>query len=183
MVIKVKDPKRWMRLPAGEVISLEGETVRPVRLEVNALADASFQVRYADDSVVFLAAVKGMEVIEFIADGPLEVWVTSEEDVYFYTDDGRNVAFVDDGQVSFTKPHERRSENEQLVYMQGLMLKNMARRNAELEEWRAEVEAEEARVNNLPPAAPSVPSDPEQPPLDPPADGGAGGVVVPPDAP
>lgn len=183
MVIKIKDPKRWMRLPVGDVISLDGETVRPVRLEVNALGDASFQVAYPDDTVVFLAAVKGMEVIEFIADGPVEVWVTSDEDVYFYTDDGRNVAFVEDGQVSFARPHDRRSESEQIIYMQGLMLRNMVRRNAENQQWRAEIEAERARVNSGATAQAGVSVEPEQPPVDPPVDGGAGGVVVAPPAP
>lgn len=178
MVIKVKDPKRWVLLPQGDIIALEGEGRRPVRLEVNAVTEASFQVVYPDASVAFLAAFRGMEVIEFVAEGPVEVWVTSTGDVHFYTDDGRNVAFVDDGQVSFAQPHQRRSESEQLIYMQGLMLANMQRRNEELEAFRAAAEAMGAEngeddsgtgEGELSPGAGGQGVDPS-------ADAGAGGV-------
>ncbi|MFC3705920.1 hypothetical protein ACFOOL_14275 [Devosia honganensis] len=144
MVIKLKDPRRWFQLPVGDVISLEGQGRRPVRLEVNAVTDASFQLVYPDDKVIFLAAFRGMETIEFVADGPVEVWVTSESEVYFYTDEGRNLAFVNDGKVVFAKPHQRRSESEQIIYMQSLMLENERRRNAKLQAAVAEAEAREA---------------------------------------
>lgn len=178
MVIKIKDPKRWMLLPEGEVIALEGAGRRPVRLEVNAVTSAAFQVRYPDDSVAFLAAFSGMETIEFVADGPLEVWVTSEADVYFYTDEGRNIAFVDDGQVSFALPHQRRTESEQIIYMQGLMLSNMARRNEQLEVYRAEYEALEAeRADSGGLGAGELSADTSVPSVDQSANAGTDGVV------
>lgn len=178
MVIKVRDPLRWVKLPDGEVISLEGEGRRPVRLEVNAVTDASFQAVYPDGTVVFLAAFKGMDVIEFIADGPMEVWVTSEGEVHFYTDDGRNIAFVDDGQ-SFTKPPQRRSDSEQLIYMQGLMLANMERRNAELEQYRLAWEAREAeRVQDDGGTdTGELPAGEGEPGVDPATDAGTSGVA------
>lgn len=178
MVIKVKNPRRWMTLPFDEVINLEGEGLRPVRLEVNAEAHASFKAVYPDGTVSFLAAFQGMETIEFVADGPVEVWVTSDCEVNFYTDDGRNVAFVDDGKVNFAKPHVRRTESEQTIYMQGLMLANMQRRNEELEEFRAEYEAREAeREANAGAGEGGVAEGEEQSSESPASDEGTGGVV------
>lgn len=178
MVIKVKDPTRWETLPADEVINLEGEGVRPIRLEVNAEVHASFMLRDINDKFWFLAAFTGMDTIEFVADGPCEVWATSKKPVRFYSDDGRKVAFVDDGQVSFAKPHQRRSESEQLVYMQGLMLANAERRNAELEEMREMYEAREAeREANAGSGEGGVAEGEEQPPVSDPPDQGTGGVA------
>ncbi|HTN61994.1 MAG TPA: hypothetical protein VL147_10605 [Devosia sp.] len=178
MVIKVRDPKRWFLLPADEAISLEGQGRRPVRLEVNAVGEASFQAVYTDGTVAHLAAFQGMDTIEFVADGPVEVWVTSESDVYFYTDEGRNIAFVDDGKVAFTKPHERRGESEQIIYMQGLMLANMQRRNAQMEVYLAAAQAKEAEsANSSGDGTGTVPPDSGTPVVERPADGGTEGVA------
>lgn len=175
MVIKVKNPLRWFELPMGEVIALEGDGTRPVRLEVNTVTHASFKVVYPNDKVAFLATVNGMETIEFIAHGPCEVWVDSEAEVYFYTDDGRNIAFVNDGKVSFAIPHQRRTESEQIIYMQSLMIKNMERRNARLE---VAVQAMEAvRENGSGPDTGTVPESAGEPPVVPAADAPAAPVA------
>lgn len=173
MVLKIKDPKRWMQLPLGEVITLEGEGYRPVLLEVNAETDAAFQVVYPDGTVKFLTAFKGMETISFMADGPVEVWVTSEGDVHFYTDDGRNVAFVDDGAVSFAVPHQQRGPSEQVIYMQQLMLRNMQRRNEEMAvHLAAAAERELERENSGGPTEGELPSPAGEPPVQPAPDAG-----------
>ena len=178
MVIKIKDPRRWMMLPAGEVISLEGTGRRPVRLEVNAVTDAHFQIAYPDETVAFLAAVKGIETIEFVADGPVEVWVTSEAEVYFYTDEGRNVAFVNDGKTVFTKPHVRREGSERIIYMQELMLANERRMNAKLAAAVAAYEAREAEgANSGGTGEVAVPPASGEPPLEQSSDAGATGVA------
>lgn len=178
MVWKLKDPMRWMMLPQGEILSFEGEGVRPVRLEVNAVADASFTAVYPNGEARHLAAFKGIDTIEFVADGPVEVWVTSESDVLFYTDEGRNVAYVDDGQVSFTVPHDRGSQTDQLIYMQGLMLRNMERRNAELEE--IVIMAREAnREDRSGHGEGELPESESEPPVSEPSDAGTSGVAEP----
>lgn len=178
MVIKIRDPKRWMVLPADEVMALEGEGRRPVRLEVNAVTDASFQAVYPNGDVHHLAAFKGMDTIEFVADGPMEVWVTSEGDVYFYTDEGRNLAFVDDGKVSFAKPHERRGESDQIIYMQGLMLANMQRREQQMAVYLAAAEARAAENENSGgPVTGELPPDTGGEGVQPAPDGGTDGVA------
>lgn len=180
MVIKVRDPKRWMLLPADEVITLDGVGRRPVVLEVNAVSDAAFQVVYPDGAIVHLAAFKGMETISFEANGPVEVWVTSESDVYFYTDEGRNVAFVSDGQVSFARPHERRQGSDEIIYIQSLMLANARRREEKLSAAVAAAEARELeRENSGGPVTGELPADTGAAPVEPAPDGGADGVVEP----
>jgi len=178
MVIKVKDPKRWVQLPLGEVITLDGEGYRPVLLEVNAETDAAFQVVYPDATVKFLAAFKGLETISFMADGPVEVWVTSEGDVHFYSDDGRVIARVDDGEASFAEPHKQRGPSEQIIYMQQLMLRNMQRR---AEEMQVHLDAAAAREQELENSGGltegELPEASGEPPVHPTPDGGAAGVA------
>lgn len=178
MVWKLRDPQRWMRIPVGDPISFEGEGIRPIRLEVNAVAEAAFEVHYPNGEYVHLAAFRGMDVIEFIADGPVELWVTSTGDVYAYTDEGRKLAFVDDGKVSFAVPHTPRTGAEQIIYMQGLALANMHRRNEELEELRVAYEAEEARREDSRRSGEGELSEGQgEPPLSGAADGGTEGVA------
>ena len=131
-----------MMLPVDDNIALEGEGRRTVRLEANAPKEAVFRISYPDGEARFLASFRGIETIEFIADGPVEVWVECDEPVYFYTDDGRKLAYVNDGQISFTKVHSRRTESEQVIHMQRLQMANMERNQARL---AALLEAEQAR--------------------------------------
>lgn len=178
MVIKVRDPKRWALYPVGDCIPLYGVGRRPVRLEAHAAKEAKFVAVYPDDTVVLLAAFKGMDTIEFVADGPLEVWVECEGDVYFYTDDGQSVAFVGDGQVSFAKPHERREGSDEIIYIQSLMLANAQRREAKLAAAVAAAEARELeRENSGGPVTGELPPDTTQPVVDPAADGGTDSVA------
>lgn len=143
MVIKIRDPRRWATLPEGHAIACTGFGQRNVRIEVNCEVETRFDAVYppvtdpvtgeVSEPVHFLASVKGLEVIEFFADGPVEVWTDHAGPVHFFTDDGRNLAFVNDGKVSFAQVHQRRPENEQLIYVQHLMLENERRRSAKLE--------------------------------------------------
>lgn len=138
MAIKVRDPRRWKRLPQDMALSLDGEGRRPVTLEVHVVGHVQFECLYPDDTVGFLGTVhNAMDRIEFIADGPVEVWAlpvneAEQVKVCFYTDEGRNVAFVNDGKVSFTVPHMRRTESERVMEMQALMLANAKRNEARM---------------------------------------------------
>lgn len=178
MAIKIGDPRRWECIPVGEILQFDGTGKRTIRLDINAEAHAVFKAVYPDEKVVFLAAFQGKEVLEFDAVGPVEVWVTSEADVYFRTDEGRKLAFVNDGKVSFAKVPQRRTGSEQVMYMQGLALANLEWRNAQLEAFR---EAALARGQESEDDGRSgegeLPPGEEQPPIPDPDDAGTEGVA------
>ena len=138
MTIKIRDPRRWKRMPDDMALTLEGQGRRPVTLEVHTMGRVKFEAVYPDETVAFLGIVEdAIEKIEFVAQGPVEVWALPAVDgdvidVFFYTDEGRNLAFVNDGKVSFTVPHMRGSENERLIEMQALMLANSQRNEARM---------------------------------------------------
>lgn len=190
MVVKIRDPKRWFKLPDGQSIALTGTGKRTVRIEVNCEAETRFDAVYPErpdadgvleTPVYFLASVKGVEVIEFFADGPVEIWTDHAGPVWFYTDDGRNLAFVNDGKVSFAKVHQRRAESEQIIYMQSLMLANEQRRAAKLEaalETARLAEKEPVGDENSGSAASGeLPQKEEGDGVQPPSDGGGESVA------
>lgn len=144
MAIKVRDPRRWRRMPADEAIAFGAAGRRNVKLEMNVPTECQVHAVYPDDGVVFLASFKGMETIEFVADGALEIWVTSDgtevhKEVWFYADDGHDLSFPDVGEASFVKMHSRRSQSEQIIHMQQLAMANMERNMAALEAINAQL--------------------------------------------
>lgn len=176
MTINVGNPRRFEILMPGDTIYLGGsQGVRPVTLEVNSETDVSWKVIYEEGDVRFLATTKGRDKLRFVAEGRCHVEATSEGEVYYDTDDGRIVAYVNDDAEVFAQPHRPRTGDERVIYMQRLQILNMERNEAKMLAIveRAEARAKEAQIA----AAKSAPEKEVD------GDDGKGGVVERPEEP
>lgn len=138
------DLAKWGRLEAGEVLSVVGEGVRRVRLELSAPVRTIVTVATAGSVIETIVA--GRDVVEFFADGAFEF--SAYEGLFWYTADGQDwsVAPVED--TTFTKIVERRVRNPEVEYMMALAQQNMEKRLAEqAKSYETLIEASVARAD------------------------------------
>lgn len=151
MVVRIQNVGKWAEIEPGKVLELQGDALRKVRLEVNCPAPTRFDVIElvgGENKVTFLAVVVGHETLEFTVTGEAHVAPTSDEGVWFFTNDGDNVAFDVPGAVSFTKVMNRRARNpaqEMIMFkMEQNMLRRLEAQSAEIAVLRQAAEAKAA---------------------------------------
>lgn len=152
MVVRLHNLSKWEMLGAGKAIELLGDHPRRVRVEVNCEAPTRFDLVHGDEGLVtFICVAVGYEVMEFSAPGGSHVLATSDGEVWFFTNEGDQIA-SDREQVSFTRMMTRRTRSEQLERMMALQEMNFNRRlaaqAAETAELAAALEAAEARADD-----------------------------------
>lgn len=142
MVVRIHNVSKWACLAVGHGLSLNGQGVRKVRVEVNCPAPTRFDLLDASDTPVFLAVVQGMETLEFAVESEQAKLVpTSEDEVWYFTNDGDNHANEAVQPESFVKIMNRRTRNPQLELIEWKAKANERRRDAALEAERAEMRA------------------------------------------
>lgn len=161
MVVRVHNVTKWQELPSGEVLALVGVERRKIRLELNCPEPTRFDLVWkppaaqSEDSV-FLGVCDGLDVIEFSAPaGECKVVPTSESEVWFFTNEGDQIAVPRPETATFTKVATRRTRNHELELMMHRLEQNMARR---LGLQAAEIERELLRRQE---AARAAGADPE----------------------
>lgn len=141
MVVRIHNTGKWSQLEAGKIFKLTGMQRRRVRLEVNCEMPTRFDVVEDDDRVTFLAVVQGQEALEFSAGPNAHVAALSEGEVWFFTNDGDQVAIERPEAVSFTTIAGRRTRNPEMERMMFKMEQNMTRRMTALALELAEMAA------------------------------------------
>lgn len=156
MVVRIHNVGKWAVLKAGDMLELNGVEGRRIRVEFNCPAPTRIDA-IEGDKATFLAVVQGHEVVEFVAGAQVHLVATSEDEVWYFTNDGQEVAAVRPEAVSFTKIASRRARNPELERMMFKMEQNMQRRMdaqfAELEAMReamAEREGADPETGELP---------------------------------
>lgn len=146
MAIKLHNLSKWAPIAAGTLLELAGEFTRPIRLHVNApgdtLAHLVIKVRNPEGDYVerrvFLAAFSGLQILEFTATGTVQVAFSGPDEVWYFTDDGDQIAYIRPDTPVFTKMMERRVRNPDLERMMWKLEQNARRRESMM---RAEFEA------------------------------------------
>lgn len=184
MVVRIHNVSKWAALQPGQLLELKGLQPRKVRVELNCPAPTRVDL-VEGDKTVFLCIAHGYEVVEFSAGQDVYLSCTSEDEVWYFTNDGDVTAFDAPEAVSFTKIATRRARNPDLERIMFKAEQNALRREAAL---RAEFEAAIAARDA---AAAAVPHDPETGEViedepaaadNPPATGEAGGSESQPEA-
>lgn len=140
MVVRIHNTGKWSQLKAGDILELTAMQRRKVVLHVNCPAPTRFDV-IEGEKATFLAVVQGLEVLEFSAGPEAHVVATSEDEVWFFTNDGDQHASERPEAVSFTKIASRRTRNPELEHMMFKMEQNMSRRLTALAAEMAEMAA------------------------------------------
>lgn len=129
MVVRIHNLTKWAKLEPGQALQLPGQHMRKVRIELNAPAPTRLDV--LDGAVTtFLAVIQGHEVVEFSVSGEAFLSCTSDDDVWYFTNEGDNVAVSRPDAVSFTKIATRRARNPELERMMFKLEQNQLRREA-----------------------------------------------------
>ncbi|QCS37266.1 hypothetical protein [Tortoise microvirus 77] len=129
MAIKVGDLNRWKKLKPGGALELRSDKQRQVRLEVNVDQPTQVMALRGTD-LTLLGVVMGMDVIEFVTDGPTEVVFSTEGEVFYFTRDGDSEALDLLEEVSFATLANRRARNPEMELMFFKMNQNIERRLA-----------------------------------------------------
>lgn len=150
MVVRIHNVSKWKKLQPGEVLELKGQSERRVRIELNCPAPTRLDLIQSDGNPVFLAVVQGLETVEFVAGATVQLVATSEDEVWYFTSDGEQVAAKNVQAKSFTKIAQRRTRNPELERMMFKMQQNMERRFAMLEAENAELRRHRKRKEESP---------------------------------
>jgi hypothetical protein len=143
MVVRIHNVSKWAALQPGDILELRGLDRRRVRVEFNCPAPTRIDV-VEGDKPTFLAIVQGYEVVEFTAGAEVHLVATSEDEVWYFTNDGDQIAVERPEAVSFTKIASRRARNPDLELMMFKMEQNISRRTAALEAELAAMRAAQA---------------------------------------
>lgn len=133
---RVYNLDKWFRLDEGKSLKMKAGKPRRIRIEVNSPAEAALYAVIGGVDPIFLALVKGRDLVEFNAPGGEAFEIAAEgTSVYLYTVDGVDVHSVADGSESFVRLMERKPRNREAELMQYHMQQNMQRMlNAQAEE-------------------------------------------------
>ena len=140
---KIYNLDKWFPLKEGEALKLVGGRARRIRLEVNAPAEvALYAIISGVEAPLFLALVKGRDLVEFYAPGEEAFDLMCEgASCYVYTVDGIDVSAKSDGSESFVRIIERKPRNREAELMAYRMQENMQRMlNAQSAEFERVVE-------------------------------------------
>lgn len=146
---------KWFRLDEGQSLKMKPGKARRIRLEVNSPAEVSLYAVIAGVEPIFLALVKGRDLVEFNSPGGEGFEIMGEgASVYLYTVDGVDVHARSDGSESFVRLMERKPRNREAELMAYHMQQNMQRMlNAQAEELERRFERSlSARSALTPPA-------------------------------
>lgn len=143
MTQKIYNLDKWFPLKEGEALKMAGGRARRIRLEVNAPAEAAlYAIIQGVEAPMFLALVKGRDLIEFYAPGEEAFDLMCEgASIYVYTVDGIDVSAKSDGSESFVRIIERKPRNHEAELMAYRMQENMQRMlNAQASELERVIE-------------------------------------------
>ena len=120
--MRLENLSKWTKLGPEGVLALQGEDKRRVKVEVNVAVPTSVHcVAIGEDGEpgepIFLGIVERLDEVRFTAEGPCELWFSTDDEVWYSTTDGLNTALERPEQVSFTKIEERQSTNPELALM------------------------------------------------------------------
>lgn len=162
-MIKLGNLERWLPLPQGKVLTLDGDDVRRILLTVNSPGTATLWLVNDDGELQFLAAPCGRDEVEFFAGGNVRI-TTDDEHVYLMTAESEaDYVIVEDPEV-FTEIAQRAARNPELEKLMYLQQVNMERRLAAM---MAEFSRDERQARAIPavpePAPPAVGGDDKGP--------------------
>lgn len=139
MVVRIHNISKWRCLVPGTALNLGGDSARKFRFEVNCVAPTRFDLLDADGARTFLAVVQGLEVLEFSTGAGASLIPTTEEEVWYFTNDGDEIATGASAEaVPFTRIMQRKARNRELEFM---MMKAEQRMNRRLNEQAGEIAA------------------------------------------
>lgn len=145
MTLRLEEIGKFVLLEPGKGIALPGER-RKVRLELNTQFPCQIMFDYGDeDQPRFLATVEGRETVEFIAEGPVRLYLDSEGQVWWWTSEIERSSVVSDA-PTYTTVAERQARNPDLERIARVMSENARRREAALLQ---EIRALSGTVNSL----------------------------------
>lgn len=138
MAMRIHNVTKWRKYDPAVGLSFNGLDGRLIEIELNTEVRARVDL-VRDDATIFLGIVDGLQRLEFVTDDPwVDLVVTSEGEVWYFTNEGDYGATVHPEAVSFTKPMQRRARNPQLERMMYEMRQNEMRREALLQEQAAQ---------------------------------------------
>lgn len=129
-MLRVGDPINFFEINEDNGVRFRGNGSRTVRLTINAPYETRIYMRIKDikgeDKDVFLAIIKGLEVVEFTAPG--DFVLGADATIYVRSYDGEDVSMVYPDAKSFTVVTARRPRNPELERYQHMMQLNEERR-------------------------------------------------------
>lgn len=141
MVLKVNNLGKWRMLPVGDFLQLPEDRLRRVRIEVNCASPTSIEcVEFPEGEAprhTFLGVITGLEILEFVVETRCELIFTSDSDVWYFTQDGDQIAVEVLGATSFTELAVRTERNPQLEMMMFKANQNIEARFRQLAEEHA----------------------------------------------
>lgn len=152
MVKRIQNLSKWNVLASGEALQLEGDHRRKIRVELNAPMRTRVDV-IAEGLTVFLGVIEGLDVVEFTADGvvqlvfsPLNEAELSE--VWYFTSDGDQYARSTVNPVTFLElPLGGVVRNPQVEMMIFKQQQNNLRLQAQVAKDRVALEARFAELS------------------------------------
>lgn len=150
---------KWTELRDGEALPFKGARPRTVRLELNAPDEVSLY-SVENGEPIFLALVRGRDVVEFAPDGEFALAVEGGT-VFVYTADGQDVHSIAPDPVIFTKIAERRRRDPAMELMMYEMNRNIEKRlQAQHADFERIIAAREAAgATPVAPAAAGTPAN------------------------
>lgn len=128
-MIKLNNLSRWNLLPKGQVLTLPGEDVRLIRLNVNSPDRCRLYYVDPDGVTSFLATVTGLDTVEFAVGGDVGI-TTGDDEVFFYTSETEPTYSVIENAEVFVSVMNRQARNPELEHMMFLQEVNLNRRLA-----------------------------------------------------
>ena len=166
MTIRILNPLDWSPVKAGDMLQLNGDHGRLVKIELNCEAPTRVDLSHFDaegeERLTFLGILQGLDKIEVVAQSEASIIFSTEGEVWYCTNDGVATAVSIPDEASFTKLVGRKSRSDQLEQIIQIQQLGINRLRAEQEAERQEIERLEAELAAA-----------QQPVIDPPA------VVIP----
>lgn len=137
----------WRYLEAGKMVEFNANRVRRVRLHVNAPDETKLYVVKPDGETAFLALVRGLDVVEFVVGGSFAI-LAEGAGLNWFSQEGTNRHAVVPDPAVFTRIHERREKNYEVLLMERVMRQNMEKRMAkQMAEMERRLSEREAAAN------------------------------------
>lgn len=143
MVVRLHNLGKWLLLAPGASFVVQGLGAHQVTVDVNCEQRTPFVVVRNDGSQTFIASVEGMERLIFTAEPDEYLMATSDGAVWFFSNEGDQIA-VESFEQSFTRLATRRERNPELELMMWKQNQNMLRRETQMAEQMAEFRADMA---------------------------------------
>jgi len=142
-MITLNDIHSWEKLPAGEIMPFDNDYARPVTLDINTSKEVALFIMLAGEGDLrLLALVKGRETLKLVVPGAYAITHNDPEAyVYFYTRDGSVQHREALDEQSYTTHHEFVERDPALVAIEEKMMRRFRRREKELEQTYARVNA------------------------------------------